>query len=88
MTQGALAELINALGTAFGLMLGMTGSCCTAAAHLHHLRRVGGNGMIMGRCAAWLLSIIAAGLVLSILYALLPKGRLPARSSAPRAAWC
>lgn len=27
VTQGALAELINALGTAFGLMLGMTGSC-------------------------------------------------------------
>ena len=27
VTQGTLAELINALGTAFGLMLGMTGSC-------------------------------------------------------------
>ena len=27
VTEGPLAGLINALGTAFGLMLGMTGSC-------------------------------------------------------------
>lgn len=27
MTAGPLEELIDALGSAFGLMLGMTGSC-------------------------------------------------------------
>lgn len=31
---------------------------------------------MIGALRTWLLSIIAAGLVLSILYALLPKGRL------------
>ncbi len=42
---------------------------------------------MIGALRTWLLSIIAAGLVLSILYALLPKGR-SGPSSAPRAAWC
>ena len=30
MTQEPLADLIGALGSAFGLMLGMTGSCALA----------------------------------------------------------
>ena len=36
---------------------------------------------MIGALRTWLLSIIAAGLVLSILYALLPKGRLRRRCS-------
>ena len=62
-------------GTGAGLMLGMTGELCAAAAHLHYIFGIGGGDMIWDTLRSWLTGIIAAGIVLSVLYALLPKGR-------------
>ena len=55
---------------------GHDGQLRAGAADIHYFFCIGGERMISETLRTWLLGIIAAGMVIGVLYALLPKGRM------------